>query len=666
MAPRRFATLGLLFCCSFSLHAVALDNSRLSDSVQCQSDWCASQVSLRRRQTPVIIAPPTIPRTSAYTPLIPQPTTSLNYWWPYGSNGVNPTSAPGPTPTSISMLVSSTMDDIDSDMTSAEEKSTTSIATSSPSEEDKSSSMTTPATTTTSSTSESSSETETPEPDLPEERVFKITSLLPLFIILGVLALATLVGWTYGRCFHWCHHRKEPKPGSRDIGGQPYEFGGFGSNNIGSLRSAEVGWADVSRMNEKDSSAPVNYHPVGADRWIEEPGTPSKSKPRTTGLGGWFRHTLSRKNGLAAHSPSGEKGLGPPLASGLQDGGARAPVQYAGTFFQTQSSPSLEFQSPKGLRVVNGTPSTLATGGVRPPATSAQPTPRMTASRHGSIRRKIVRRVRAEDEEDLLAATGLPGAFPGFDDNNNGYGSKYEDDWAKLDNDPLKESPTRRYFSNNTSPVSPRSPNPQEHRARMRRLRVAAESGAIVSDIAETPSQALDLFHPLPPASAVLLSPPLQPHLFFTGHEPTSQHDATPSDNVGPPFARSNRSYDLKGRSKGSVSTKDDPFGPDMSVSPTRTGHIRRTKRVNYSSRRARESTETLPLSPELRGAAMTRFEQIVKTNWSMRNLAGVPQSPTLYGALSPSETQRAQFGDEEDRAGIEDVLLAHRSSGRV
>lgn len=663
MAPHRFVALGLLFVCSFSPHVVALDGPQILAPAQCQSDRCASRNPLHRRQTPVIIAPPAAPRTSAYTPLIPQPTSSLNYWWPYGSNGVNPTATPSSTPTGISMFASSTVEDIDSDMTSAVEKSTA-TTTSSSSEENTGSSTATAATTATSSASEASAATEAPESDLPEERVFKVISLLPLFIVLGVLALATLVGWTYGRCFHWCHHRNEPKPRTRDIGGQPYEFGGFDSDTIRPMRSAGVGWVDASRVNEKSGSATASYHAVGTGQWTEEPGTPSQNKVRTAGLGGWFRHTLSRETGVAVHSPSGEKGLGQPLVLGKQD--VRAPVGHVGRVFETRSSPSLEVSPPKGLRIVNGTPSTLGAGRMGSPATSAQPTPHLTASRHGSIRRKIITRVRAEDEEDLLAATGLSGAFPGFDDQDDGYGSKHGDDWANFDGDPLKKSPIRRYCSNYDSSRSPRSPDPLEHRARMRRLRNAAESGAIVSDVVETPLRALDLSHPLPPAPAVLLSPPLQPHLFFTGSDPSQVNGATSPDTAASPFARSNRIHDLKGCSRGSHSTKDDPFGPDVPVSPTRTGHIRRAQRVNYSSRRARESVETLPLSPELRGAAMTRFEQIVKTNWSMRNLAGVPQSPTLYGALSPSETQRAQFGDEDDRAGIEDVLLTSRSGGRV
>lgn len=664
MAPRRFVVLGLLFSCSFTLHVVALDDPRLLDSAECKGDWCASQKSLHRRQTPVIIAPPTIPRTSAYIPPIPRPTTSLNYWWPYGSNGVNPTSTPSPTPPAVSMLVSSTAE-VDSD-TIPTEGSITSSMTSQTSSSDEGSS-TTKTTTSTSSTSESPSATETPEPDLPEHQIFQVVTLLPLFIIMGVLALATVVGWTYGRCLRWCRRHKEPEPGSRDIGGRPYEFSGFGSDTVGPMRSSGVGWVDASRMNAQNTSAPPNYHVVGTGQWTEEPGTPSKNKPRTAGLGGWFRHTLSKNKGLPAHSPSGEKGLGPPFALGMQDSrvhGSRGSARYLGTVFQTRSSPSLEPESPKRLRVVNTSPNTLSIDGVRSPATSSQPTPRLAASRHGSIRRKIVERVQAEDEEGLLTATGLSGAFRGFDD-KDGCESKYGDDWANLGNDPLKESPARRYFSGNASPTSPRSPDPQEHRARMRRLRAAAESTALVSDIAATPPRATGPSHPLPPAPAVLLSP-LQLDLFFTGHDSSPPRAALSPDSATSPFARSDPSRNLNERSNGSQPTKDDPFGPCAPASPTKGGRIRRAQRVNYSSRRARESTETSPLSPELRGAAMTRFEQIVKTNWSMRNLAGVPLSPTLYGALSPSETQRAQFGDEEDRVGIEDVLLAGRSSGRI
>ncbi|KAG8701536.1 hypothetical protein FRC08_004031 [Ceratobasidium sp. 394] len=310
----------------------------------------------------------------------------------------------------------------------------------------------------------------------------------------------------------------------------------------------------------------------------------------------------------------------------------------------SSSPPDLE--SPKLLRVVNGSPSTLSNG-AQSPTTSTQPTPYISASRHGSLRRKLVKRVQAEKEDSLLAASRMPGAFHKLEDEDGQI-----DNWVNFRADPLKRSPARRFTSRANASRPPqnlmRSPDPQEHRARMRRLRAAAQTGASVSSVT-SPSETLEACHPFPPAPNVLLSPPLQRHLFFTGSE---QGDGSPKGSDSS-FARDNRSLNSKGRTVGSPF--DDPFGPHITPSVQR---MQRTRAKGKSLKYRTESTETAPLSPELRDAAMTRFEEIVKTNWSMRNLAEIPQSPTLFGAVSPPPSQGFYVEDETRQAEAGDTLL--------
>ncbi|KAG8742263.1 hypothetical protein FRC10_001750 [Ceratobasidium sp. 414] len=589
----------------FSLsHAIGLKEEARFSPVKYHHDWGLSETLLHRRQVPVVIAPPAVPRPITNTPLVPQPTSSLNYWWPYGSNGVNPTSTPTQTSALGSTHSTSTMDDPTSDATMDEITSTMSSSTSEVG--------TSATTTTTAKEAPSDTPESTPKSNIPG---FQVISLLPLFIILGVLLLATFMGWTYGRCVRWCQRHGEPAPGGANIGGRPYEFRGYDSDTIGPMRSAGIGWVDASRIYDYDASAAVAYHAIRSGQ-PSEPGTPSKTKDRAPRPGGWFRHTFSRRKRPNENSPSGEKGLNHP-ADETRTRRTLPSLAYGQLTSQRISSSPSDLESPKFLRVVNGSPSTLGNG-VQSPATSTQPTPHISASRHVSIRRKLVEKVRAEDEGSLLAASGMPGVFRSFEDED-----RQADDWAKAD--PLKRSPARRFASRANASRSPesltRSPDPQEHRARIRRLRAAAQASAPVSNVT-SPSETFEACHPLPPAPNVLLSPPLQPHLFFTGSD---QDDASlKGDDLS--LAQDDRSRNLNGRTV--ELAVDDPFGPLIAPSVQ---HMQRTRAKGKPLKYRTESTETAPLSPELRDAAMTRLEEIVKTNWSMRNLAGVPQSPTLF-----------------------------------
>ncbi|KAG9104272.1 hypothetical protein FRC06_004022 [Ceratobasidium sp. 370] len=594
-------------------------------------DWGSSEPPLHRRQVPVVVAPPTVPRPITNTPLVPQPTSSLNYWWPYGSNGVDPTVTPTQTLGLSSASGTSTVDDPTSTATTDETASATSSS---------ASNVGTSATTTTTAMETPSETLESiPKSNVPG---FKVISLLPLFIILGVLLLATFMGWTYGRCIRWCQRRKEPVPGGSDIGGRPYEFGGYDSDTIGPMRSAGIGWVDASRIYDRHDSSGVAYHATRSGQ-ASEPGTPSKSKDRAPGPGGWFRHTFSRRKGPNEISPSGEKGLNHSVDK-IRPRRTLPPSAYRQLTSQRISSSPSDLESPRLLRVVNGSPSTLGNGFQSP--TSTQPTPYISASRHGSIRRKLVERVQAGNEQVQLAASGTPGAFRNFEDED-----RRADNWVNFKADPLKRSPARRFASRANTPGSPqsltRSLDPQEHRARMRRLRAAAQASATVSNVT-SPSETLEACHPLPPAPNVLLSPPLQPHLFFIGSD---QDDVYPKGDDS--LAQGNRSRNLNGRT--TRLAVDDPFGSLITPSAQ---PMQRTRAKRKSLKYRTESTETAPLSPELRDAAMTRFEEIVRSNWSTRNLAGVPQSPTLFGAFSPPSSHGFYADDENHRAECEDTLL--------
>lgn len=638
MTSRKRLAAALLAC------VLSVGNaSKVGRQLERPKDWYGPESypgAIHRRQTSVIVVPP---RTS----LIPQPTTSLNYWWPYGPNGVNPTS------TSMLALPSTTSNLENTDImdeTSMENESTSTTTTSTlPSSRSSSSSTTTAGTT----TSDASATPTSDAIEIPESRdgAFKIVSLLPLFIILGVLLVATVAGWTYGRCVLWCRRRREPIPGGPSIGGKPYECSGYDSDPSAAMGSLGVGWVDASRIHSRYDLGPDTYHVVQTDHSSEGFGAPSKSKAHAQGTQGWFRYTLSGRKG-PVNSPSGEKGLNQPFVCDRRMY-ASIPAGNLGATSQDCSSISSKSQSPKLLRVINGSPSTPGTrAGLRSPATSAQPTPHLSASRHASIRRNIMNKVRADDKEDLLAATALVGAFRGFD----GEEDEHEEDWASFSEEPHKVSPVRRYSStspNSRSPVWPR--DPEIHRARMRRLRAMAQSTQFAQAGSEPPlsaSKTMDTAHPLPPTPAVLLSPPLQPHLFFTSPSPDPSQDAT-SLLRETSFVRSNVSRNLNRRSMEPHSSKNDPFGP---IVPLASGRSRTQKRTARPQRPA-DMTETLPLSPELRGAAMTRLDEIMQSNWSLRNLAGAPQSPTLFGALNPSFTDHAHGREKGGCSGIEEVL---------
>ncbi|KAG8689476.1 hypothetical protein FRC09_012410, partial [Ceratobasidium sp. 395] len=617
---------------SFLSHASVFGKTYQTNPTTNSYSLSPLRTPIYRRQVPVVVAPPAVTRPTTNIPSVPQPTSSLNYWWPYGSNGVDPTVTAIPT-SPMDSPHNTSVDDSTSSDTAMDEN--TASTTSSSTDDDTS-------TTTTSTATEIPSETSDPTPKS-NFQGFKVISLLPLFIILGVLSLATFLGWTYGRCARWCQNRKEPVPGGPSIGGRPYESGGYDSDTIGPMRSAGIGWVDASRIHEHYEPPAVAYHAIWAKQQSEEPGTPSKSKARASDSRGWFRHTFSRKR-PNENSPSGEKGLHYSSVDDLRIRMVPPALTYGQLVSQRIFSSPSNSESPKLLRVVNGSPSTMGNG-AQSPTTSAQPTPYMPASRHGSIRRKLMEKVQADDEEDLLIASMIPGAFRNID------ADEPIDNLASFQADPLVRSPGRRFKPDGCkSPQSlTRSPDPQEHRARMRRLRATAQTNAALSDAVSPSTQTLGIYHPLPPAPEVLLSPPLQPRLFFT----ESDQDSAPSTRVALPVTARNRSDDLSGPTE--EASVDDPFGRPItpSIQP-----MRRTKAQTKSLGKITKSTGTAPLSPELRDAAMTRFEEIVKTNWSMRNLAEMPQSPTLFGAMSPSSTHGFCREDKDNLDGTKDMSM--------
>ncbi|KAG8731525.1 hypothetical protein FRC11_003927, partial [Ceratobasidium sp. 423] len=594
-------------------------------------------------------APPPGFRTPA-----PQPTstTSLNYWWPYGPNGVNPTATATFASSSgvVEMGESDTMDNTSTDITSS--TSPTML----PSTTFRTSASTTPTTSTKTeetASDNSSQETEDAGPITSGNDAFSAVTLLPLLIILGVLLSATLVGWGYSRCIRQ-RTRGEPTPGGPDIGGKPYEGSGSAHDTIGPLHSLGVSWVDASRIRSQHNLSSGSYYAIREDPMDGEPGTPSKNKSNGRRGRNWFRHTLSGRK-RAVNSPSGEKGLNAPLAYPTYD--RRLPVVSVPALRNFGSgpylSPSPQTQSPKTLRIVSASP----TNGLNllSPVTTTEPTPLLSASRHASLRRKIAHQVREGDNNEFTTTTALAGALGGF--NHEGYqdASLHTEDWAIFRGEPQKRSPVRRYMSPNAASTSSVwSPDPEMHRERMHRLRAAAEAAhcrSPTSDLPASLSGSEDVSHPLPPAPAVILSPPLQPHLFFTrAISDDSECDDAPKGAISKlHFTRSDPSRNLKRHSE-----KDDSFGPRIPLNPTN----RRTRKGKARAKGYMDSTGTLPLSPEIRGAAMTKLDEIVKSHWSVRNLAEVPQSPTLYGALGSASDLYGK-SEEAHQAGIEAALLA-------
>ncbi|CAE6506499.1 unnamed protein product [Rhizoctonia solani] len=632
MTVHKYLVVYLVSCALPTVSSSGVKRSHFRDPAHGLDGSTPPWRSLYPRQTPIIVAPP----SGFRTPQAPQPTgtTSLNYWWPYGPNGVNPTA----TTTLVSSYGATETEETDAvDDTSIELRSSIPIAT--PNLTTLWSSASTESATMGTKTEESSSddvsssrETETAEPTMSRNDAFSVAALLPLFIILGVLAAATLAGWVYG----WCIRRSkrgEPTPGACDIGGKPYQGGGYENDTIGPLYSLGVSWVDASRIHSRHNLNSGGYYAIGGDYLERDPGTPSKDKSNIRGSRNWFRYTLSGRK-CDGNSPSGEKGLSAPLAYSTSDRQLPANVPNAWGY-ECGSDLSPYSQSPKTLRIVNASPTPRSE--LCSSTTSTQPTPFLSAPRHASLRRKIANKVK---DNDPTTTAPLTGAFSGFDHYEDGRAPHYAEDWAVFKGDPHKQSPGRRYRLTDTDSKTPIwSPNPELHRERMRRLRITGEAthGIIpVSDIPVNSSSAGDVIHPLPPAPAVLLSPPLQPHLFFTQTNSDNSECDDSSELVISKldFTRSNPSGYRSRHSNELVFNENDSFGPRIALNPAN----RCVRKGKARAHRQMGSTETLPLSPELRGAAMTKLDEIVKSRWSIRNLAKDSQSPTLYGALgSPS-----------------------------
>ncbi|CEL59882.1 hypothetical protein RSOLAG1IB_03816 [Rhizoctonia solani AG-1 IB] len=603
----------------------------------------ASRGSIHPRQTPIVVAPPPISPTS----LAPQ-STSLNYWWPYGPYGVNPTTTISPTSSDVTeMDTSESEDETSTQMTSlASMIPLTSLRT-------LASFSSRPKETTTDSASK---ETETMAATTSGDGAFSVVTLLPLFIILGVLVSATVAGWAYSRCLGCRRHGRGPAREDPDISEKPYEDNGRGLDTMGPLRSLGVSWVDASRIHSQISLRSGDYCPIGRAPMDEEVGAASKSLSNKRGAQGWFCHTLSGKE-HTINSPSVEGGLNTPLAHPnyvreLPLGGNH--TRSTGSYLHSDSTPS-----PKTLRIVTMSPST----GLNwlSPVSSIQPAPLLSASRHASLRKNIAKKVKADGGSNFETSSLLDTFGDTGRERIQGV-SLYAQDRIDHIAETYMRCVPRRYTSSNAgSQSSVWSPDPEMHRERMRRLRVNAEAAHCTipaPDFSAGSPGPKDTTHSLPPAPAMILSPPLQPHLFFTQ---TNSDDLECDENSQSVvaklhFTRSNPSRNLIMRSNKVNVSHDGPFRPGVPAGPINN----RTQKANAHARRLMGSTETLPLSPELRGAAMTKLDEIVKSHWSIRNLAEVPQSPTFYGALTPPLGRRTRVENKSSQIDIEKVLLTN------
>ncbi|QRV87785.1 hypothetical protein RhiJN_15803 [Ceratobasidium sp. AG-Ba] len=583
-------------------------------------DWGSFQKSISRRQVPVVVAPPTVPRPITYTPLAPQATSSLDYWWPYGSNGVNPTATP------VSASATDSTPNSDTSDRSTPETTNTDVMTSQYSSSSSSDSSTL--------TNIGTFKSQIPpliSPPAPGPQRFEIVSLVPLFIILGVITLATLIGWTYGRCARLYSRHKELANRGSSVGGVQHEVEYYDPDIIKPLHSMDMDWVNASRIYDHGVTSEAIYNATRAWPQCDEPGTPSKHKNRSSGTG-WFRHTFSRKRRPDLSSPSGEKGLSRPTMSSTQPFGPFPPIVYDRRVSQRINTSHSPIGSPKIVHDVTNSPTSLDAGLYSSLATS-QRTTWVSASRHKALRCGLLDRAQADDREHLLGGSRLSG---GSTKSEKSRGNN-EDETGFNANSP-KRLPDRRFYSSNNSniPRSPaRSPDPQQHRARMRRLRSAVQAGAVDTVRPTSPNAP----YSLSPRSSAALSPPLCANLFFEG---SSSKQLVTCGAQG-------CSNELR------IGTADDPFGPRISPSP---GPVQRTERGRRSFKKRWGSTEAVPLSPELRDAAMTRFEDIVKTSWSTRNLAETPQSPTMFGALSPTD-QGPYERENKHQTRSETTLLA-------
>ncbi|CAE6411392.1 unnamed protein product [Rhizoctonia solani] len=601
--------------------------------------------SLHPRQTPIVVAPPSF-RTS-----LPPQSTSLNYWWPYGPNGVNPTTTIPPTSSGVTEM--ETTDFEDDSSTEATRSTSTTMLSSTTLRTLASSSIKFEETT----NGSAGKETGITEPTTSGDDAFNVTALLPLFIILGVLVVVTLAGWTYGRCLGSCRRSGEPAPGGPDIGGKPYEDNGYERDTIGPLRSLGASWVDASRIHSPKLSS-GGYYPIREVSMEGESGTTSKNMSNKREGRSWFSRTLSGRK-RAINSPSGERGLNAPLVYPTHVRQLPVGGLHARNFgFDSRSSPT-HMQSPKTLRAGAASP-TVGSSWLSP-VSSVRPTPLLSASRHASLRRNIANKIKVDDSSSLVMTNDLADNFRHFDHKRSQSVSLDAEDWSDHKGEAYMRY-TAHCASPNTGPKSPMwSPDLEMHHERMRRLRITAEAAHYtipVSTFSINSPEPRDITHPLQPAPAVLLSPPLQPHLFFTQtNSDDSECDETSESAVAKlRFTRSNPSRNLTRHSNKANVSHHDLFGPYLPLDPTNC----RTRKGKARAQGLMESTETLPLSPELRGAAMTKLDEIVKSHWSIRNLAEAPLSPVFYGALTPLLDRHALSEDKSNQTGIEETLLVN------
>ncbi|KAB5596290.1 hypothetical protein CTheo_275 [Ceratobasidium theobromae] len=644
MASRVCLATALLACGLSEAHT-----SRTSHPLERIGRYSRSQSSFsapHRRQEPIVITRPITLRT----PFIPQPTTSFNYWWPYGSNGANPTSAVTPALSSASnvnktdLSTATSMGNGSAGLPTFATSITSTATTSAPYA---------PSTISLSSTSyftpaiphETSA---APKESMPQDRVLKVDILFPVFITLGILVIVALIGWTYGRCARHQHHRELIHSGL-EIGGKPYEDSAWGSHDA-SVYSSNEGWVDASRIYSQHNLDPNIYHVGRTGRSHPGYGTPPKGERYSQGARGWFRHTPPGRR-YRANAPSREKGYYQTATPMLYDHSTNVGSTCRGTdreIIQDYSPPS-KFQPPKTLQVVGVSPSAARTR-IQLTRLSAQSTPYLSAFR-APVGRKVTNKVLEADGENLLVAPTPMEAFSGsggYDEGGLGH---------REDQDIFMGEPSQNYPARRCAPADSKSrvwsPSPEIYRSRMHQLRTAAQYASPVSDPPCSPeSSEVVSTHPLPPAPAVLLSPPLQPHLFFT--TPSTQRSESGSFSEG---TASSSEHGNDRRDVNRLSTKS-RAGYKQSEP-----HVPRKPRKHdgkVNTQDAMGLTETLPLSPEVRGAAMTRLEEIMNSNWSLRNLTGVSQSPTFFGALSPYPSNYARVRGVERRSGIEEALLVN------
>lgn len=148
---------------------------------------------------------------------------------------------------------------------------------------------------------------------------------------------------------------------------------------------------------------------------------------------------------------------------------------------------------------------------------------------------------------------------------------------------------------------------------------------------------------PLPEQPSVILSPPMQPHLFFTspmssGTFPQKRSKSSPRKPKGPV----SRKYASPTKPSHAKPTRESPLKQQLSTPPSPASMA---TSVTYTTPPASN------FSSHARAQAVSRVDSIVKRSYSALDMSDIPNSPTGFGAWDSQANLNSILRDMEVEA---------------